>query len=139
MALINAKGLNMGDIEHESRSLKLVGGENDEKRVAARRYRAELDASFQRFFNGAEKPLRPGDLAQWKPGMKNRKTPDYGVPMVVVEVLDHPIIDSTFDSGSVYHREPLDVILGFLDDEDSFCMLHYDSRRFEPYSGIGVA
>lgn len=121
--------------EHESRSLKLVGGDTNEKRAAARRYCAELAASHSRFCNGAEQSLRLGMLAQWKPGMKNRKTPEYDVPMIVVEVLEQPIIDSTFDSGSVYFRERLDIILGFIEEDDGFCMLHYDSRRFEPYTG----
>lgn len=129
----------MADKAHESRSLKLVGGDTDEKRAAARRYCAELAASQARFCNGAEQSLRPGMLAQWKPGMKNRRTPDYGVPMIVVEVLDKPTIDSAFESGSVYFRERLDIILGFLDEDDEFCMLHYDSRRFEPYTGIDMA
>jgi len=123
---------------HESPSLKLVGGDTDEKRVAARKYCAKLTARFQQFSSGVEKSLQPGTLAQWKAGMKNRKTPDYDAPMIVVEVLESPIIDSTFDSGSVYFRERLDIILGFVDEDDEFYMLHYDSRRFEPYTGIGL-
>ncbi|MGS1015197.1 hypothetical protein ACVCL0_03480 [Rhodanobacter sp. UC4450_H17] len=73
---------------HENRTLKLVGGNTDEKRVAARRYCAELAGSFLRFSSGTEQSLQPGMLAQWKPGMKNRRTPDYDVPMMVVEVLE---------------------------------------------------
>ena len=129
----------MADRVHESRTLRLVGGDTNEKRAAARRYCAELTASHSRFCNGAEQCLRPGMLAQWKPGMKNRRTPDYDVPMMVVEVLEHPDIDSTFELGSVYSRERLDIILGFLDEEDEFCTLHYDSRRFEPYAEMGAA
>lgn len=122
----------------ETPALKLVGGDTDEKRAAARAYCTKLTTSFLRFSNGAEKSLQPGMLAQWKPGMKNRKTPDYGIPVVVVELLDPPVIDGTFDSGSVYHRERLDMILGFVDEDDEFYMLHYDARRFEPYTGIGA-
>ncbi|WP_449428485.1 hypothetical protein [Rhodanobacter umsongensis] len=130
--------VNMENTVHEGRSLKLVGGNADEKRVAARRYCAELAASFLRFSSGTEKSLQPGMLAQWKPGMKNRKTPDYGVPMMVVEVLEQPVIDTTFESGSIYFRERLDIVLGFLDEDEEFCLLHYDSRRFEAYAGIGA-
>lgn len=129
----------MENAVQESRSLKLVGGYTDEKRVAARRYCAELAAGFQQFSDGAEKTLEPGMLAQWKHGMKNRRTPDYGVPMMVVEVLNLPVIDTTFESGSIYFRERLDIVLGFLDEDDEFCLLHYDSRRFEPYTEIGAA
>lgn len=128
----------MESMVRECPALKLVGGDTDEKRAAARAYCAKLTTGFLRFSNGAEKSLRPGMLAQWKPGMKNRKTPDYDVPMIVVEVLDPPVIDGTFDSGSVYHRERLDIILGFVDEDDELYMLHYDSRRFERYIGIGA-
>lgn len=128
----------MENATHENRSLKLVGGDADEKRVAARRYCAELAAGFLRFSSGVEKSMQSGMLAQWKPGMKNRKTPEYDVPMMVVEVLEQPVVDTTFESGSIYFRERLDIILGFLDSDDEFCMLHYDSRRFEPYAGIGT-
>ncbi|CAM5377025.1 hypothetical protein [Rhodanobacter lindaniclasticus] len=123
---------------HESRTLKLVGGNTDEKRAEARRYCAELVASYRRFSSGTEKSLQPGMLAQWKPGMKNRKAPEYNTPMMVVEVLEQPIIDTTFDSGSVYFHEHLDIILGFVDEDDEFYMVHYDSRRFEPYPETGV-
>ena len=122
----------------ENPPLKLVGGDSDEKCVAARKYCAKLTANFQRFSSGLEKSLQPGMLAQWKPGMKNRATPDYGAPMVVVEVLEPPIIDSKFDSGSVYFRERLDLVLGFVDEDDEFYSFHYNSRRFEPYTGIGA-
>lgn len=128
----------MENTTHESRSLKLVGGNTDEKRAAARRYCAELATSFLRFSSGVEKSLQPGMLAQWKPSMKNRKTPEYDVPMMVVEVLEQPIIDATFESGSVYFRERLDILLAFLDEDGEFGVLHYDSRRFEPYVGIGA-
>lgn len=129
----------MENTVHENPPLKLVGGDSDEKRGAARKYCAKLTANFQRFSSGGEKSLRPGMLAQWKPGMKNRRTPDYDVPMIVVEVLSQSVIDSTFESGSVYFRERLDIILGFVDEDDEFYMLHYDSRRFEPYAGIEMA
>ena len=128
----------MENAARENPSLKLVGGDTDEKRVAARKYRAKLTTSFQQFSSGAENSLQPGMLAQWKPGMKNRRTPDYDVPMIVVEVLESPIIDSTFESGSVYFRERLDTILGFVDEDSEFYMLHYDSRRFEPYAGLDM-
>jgi|SRR6185312_342128 hypothetical protein len=125
----------MENATNKSPALTLVDGDADEKHVVARRYCAKLTASFLRFSSEAEKSLQPGMLAQWKEGMKNRRTPDYGIPMVVVAVLDQPVIDSTFESGSVYFRERLDIILGFLDEDGEFCTLHYDSHRFEPYPG----
>lgn len=128
----------MNNTTHDCHALKLVAGDVDEARIAARRCCAALRVGYQRFTDGSEKYLQPGMLAQWKAGMKNRKTPDYGEPMMVVEVLEQPIIDTTFDSGSVYFRERLNLVLGFLEEDGSFSMLHYDARRFESYTGVGA-
>jgi hypothetical protein len=119
--------------EHKGNVLKLVDGDSDEKIISVRRLCAQLITSYQQFTSGIEKSLQPGMLAQWKAGMKNRRTPEYDTPMVVVELLANPLPDSKFDSGSVYFREPLDIILGFLDEDDEFATLHYDSRRFEQW------
>lgn len=119
--------------EQKSKTLMLVGGDTNEKLAATRKTCADLNNGYRLFTNGAEKSLRAGMLAMWKDGMKNRKTPDYSAPMIVVEVLSPIVIDATFDSGSVYFREQLDLVLGFVDDDGEFATLHYDSRRFEPY------
>jgi len=36
------------------------------------------------------------------------------------------------DSGSPYFREPLDIVLGFLNGDGDFITYHFDSRRFAP-------
>lgn len=128
----------MEPTERKSKALTLVASGNDEKGLTERRYCKALLNSFQCFTSGAERVLKPGMLAQWKNGMKNRRTPDYGEPMVVVELLHEPILDTDHKEGSVYFREPLDLLLGFLDEDSEFCVLHYDSRRFEPCTGEGM-
>ena len=125
----------MKTIEHKGNVLQLVDADSDEKSISLRKLCAKLSISFEQFTNGAEKSLRTGMLAQWKAGMKNRNIPDYGSPTVVVDVLATPFLDTKFDSGSIYFREPLGLILGMLDDDDEFVLLHLDSRRFEPYQG----
>ncbi len=76
----------------------------------------------------------PGMMVTWKPGMRNKRKPKYHEPAVVVSVLDKPILPAgDEDAGSAYFREPLDLILGFIDEDDGdFVMFHYDSRRFQP-------
>ncbi len=49
-------------------------------------------------------------------------------------MLLEPIFDSEEGTGSAYFREPLDIVLGVL-EEGSFLCLYFDSRRFEPYTG----
>lgn len=85
--------------------------------------------------------LRPGMVATWKPGLKNRRWPAYGKPLIVVSVLDSPVYD-TDESGSTYFREPLDMIVGlFLDSGEhrgEFCTFHASSERYQPWPGEEV-
>jgi len=77
----------------------------------------------------AEPQFSPGQIVEWKPGLQNKKA--YG-PFVVIEVLDPPRINDEPHAGSPYFKEPLDVILGHLDDDGDFMCYHYDSRRLQP-------
>lgn len=77
-------------------------------------------------FNQKES-FTPGDIVAWKPGLKIKRSDG---PFIVVENIDPPIMDSVVDSGSTYFREPLDVILGHVDNAGDFVCYHYDSRRF---------
>ena len=96
--------------------------------------REHLRALLERLNNGRERALRPGMLATWKPGLKNRRFPRYGEPVVVVALLDAPIADPEHDSGSPYFREPLDLLLGVVRGDDrEFLVYHADRRRFQPY------
>jgi len=73
----------------------------------------------------------PGDMIQWKPMLKNKKQPVYGEPVVVIEALTEPLVDTKDGAGTAYFREPLDIIVGQLDDDDDFVFWHLDSRRME--------
>lgn len=90
--------------------------------------RERLTAAFERM--NQKNTFKPGDIVDWKPGMRNKAT--YG-PFVVMEVLGSPIFDADEDgSGSPYFREPLDIILGkVVDDGEGFITHFYDSRRME--------
>lgn len=81
--------------------------------------------------------FQEGQLVQWKRDMKNRRSPDYGQPIIVVEVLDEPVYDTSSDksAGSPYFREPLTLVAGWLDEDGDFVCLHYDGQRMEPYVG----
>lgn len=94
-------------------------------------YLEKLKSIWSSFYD--ETVFEAGDFVEWKPGMKNRRYPDYGQPVVVMELLEEPVFDSAKDSGSSYYREPLDVVLGFLDSDGDFVSFHFDSRRFQKY------
>ena len=72
--------------------------------------------------------FKPGDIVEWKPGMKHKRSDG---PFVVVEVLDEPVVDAIGDPGLAYFREPLDLVLGSFIGGD-FVTFHYDSRRMQP-------
>ena len=75
-----------------------------------------------------------GQLVQWKKGLKNKRTPAYGEPVVVLDVLAQPVFDEeTKSAGSPYFREPLTLVAGEIDGDGDLLCFHYDARRFEPY------
>ncbi len=79
-----------------------------------------------------ENNFAEGQLVGWKKGLKNRKYPRYGEPAIVVELLATPIFSDETESGSPYFREPLDLILGVMVNDD-FEIFYYDKRRFVAY------
>jgi hypothetical protein len=79
--------------------------------------------------------FQPRQLVKWKKGLKNKKLPKEGQPAIVLEVLTAPLDQVERDSGSPYFREPLDIVLGVIDEDEDFMIFHFDKRRFEPYSG----
>jgi hypothetical protein len=53
-----------------------------------------------------------GQIVKWKPGLRNRKFPDYGEPAIVTAVLPGAICDpSEVAAGSPYFQEPLTFVL----------------------------
>ncbi|WP_156427678.1 hypothetical protein [Thiohalocapsa sp. ML1] len=95
--------------------------EEERKELLLKRYAAFNDRT----------EFAPGDLVRWKPGLRNKGGITYSGHAVVVEMLPEPIFDGTRDAGSSYFREPLDMIIAFLDPDNDFITLHVDSRRFE--------
>ncbi len=87
-----------------------------------------------------EHVFQPGQMVQWKKGMRNRLHPAYGEPVVVVEMLDPPVYEagSEKSGGSAYFHEPLTLIAGMFVDKGDFICFHYDHRRFEPYAPAGA-
>ena len=79
-----------------------------------------------------------GMVLTWKPGLKNRKWPAYGKPLIVVSLLESPVFD-TDEAGSTYFREPLDMVIGlFLDAGEhrgEFLTFHASSERYQPWCG----
>lgn len=72
-----------------------------------------------------------GQLVKWKSELKNKKWPKENQPAIVMEVLEPAIIQDHLDSGSPYFREPLDIVLGVVNNDGDFVIFYYDKRRFE--------
>lgn len=87
-----------------------------------------LKRSYETYISNES--LSTGDVVSWKPGMRNRTLPNYRQPAIVIEKLQYPIFDESQNAGSQYFHEPLDLRVGFLDDNNQFVTYFYDSRRF---------
>ena len=75
-----------------------------------------------------------GQLVQWKEGLKNKATPAYGQPVIVVDVLKKPVFNFGENSdGSQYINEPLTLVAGIIAENGDFLCYHFDARRFEPH------
>ena len=93
-------------------------------------YRQQVFDRFQRF--NQRHVFAVGDFVVWKEGLKNRTLPAVGQPVIIAALLDEPLLARPDDSGSAYFREPLDMIVGLIDEEGDLLFYHLDSRRFEP-------
>lgn len=89
-----------------------------------------LKARYEKYV--VQHDLKPGDLVQWKEGMKNRRNPEYGQPVVLVEILSGKRSEVT-DSGTPYYNEPLDAAIGIVDNDGDFLIYHMNLKRLEPY------
>ena len=87
-----------------------------------------LKQAFETF--NQKNTFKPGDIVEWKPGMKHKRSDG---PFVVVEVLDYPVVDTESGAGTPYFREPLDLALGCFVSGD-FVIFYFDSRRVQPVS-----
>lgn len=76
--------------------------------------------------------FKPGDLVEWKPGLMNVDVPEYGEPLVVVEVL--PIRAQRKDANSQFFNEPRDLRCGRVDPNDGrFEIYAFDPNRMQHY------
>ena len=90
----------------------------------------QLSAIYDSYMQRHE--FKPGQIVEWKPGLRNKRLPDYGQPAVVQDVLAEPVINTAEPADSPYFREYLDLILGVLDGDGDLVFLHFDARRLQP-------
>lgn len=108
---------------------------NDDSKSTKKAYSdADIELLTKRFNAFSEKyNFEKSQIVKWKSGLKNRRFPFENQPAIVVDILNPPLIHEA-DAGTPYFREPLDILLGFIDEKDGdFVVFHFDSRRFEPY------
>jgi hypothetical protein len=99
----------------------------------------QLVALQRRFASAPTAGFHPGQIVQWKVGMKNRTKPAYAEPVIVMDVLNPPVYDlSEGKEGSNLFREPLTLVLGTHDTDGDFLLFHYDGRRFELAAEMGA-
>jgi len=91
---------------------------------------SELKRQLDIFLEAPERPFRPGDIVVWKEGCSNRKRPKADEPCVVIEVLPEPLFSEEKSAGTPYFHEPLDIVLGMLDNDGDLVRYCFDKRRF---------
>jgi len=91
---------------------------------------ADLKRQFEVFSEPPPRPFRPGDIIKWKEGCSNRKRPKLDEYGVVIEVLPEPLYGKEKSAGSPYFHEPLDLVIGLLDNDGDLVRYCYDKRRF---------
>ena len=90
----------------------------------------QLSAALAALHRPRAEPLAVGDIVRWKPGMRDCKVPKDAQQVVVMETFPAYYSDKK-GACSTGFREPIDVRLAFLDEDDDVRMFVFDSRRFE--------
>jgi hypothetical protein len=108
--------------------IHLAGGpQTDNPAEAQKRMLSELAERLDQY-----NVFSKGQFVMWKPGLKNRKFPDYGEPSIVTAVLPTPIFDPSENaSASPYFHEPLTLVIAVFRDDD-LLEFRVDGRRLEP-------
>jgi hypothetical protein len=92
----------------------------------------KLSSAYRIFHEKSE--FKEGQLVEWKEGLKNKLRPRPGEPAIVMELLKTPEFDTERDSGTPYFREPLDMVVGVIEENDgNLLCFHVDKRRFKPF------
>ena len=85
-------------------------------------------------YNRPTVAFQPGDLIEWKPGMKNVKFPKYGEPIMVLETFE--AVRSSAQAGTPYEYTAMDMRCITFKDNDGdgdFCAYAFESRRMRKY------
>jgi len=90
----------------------------------------DLKDLHRRLTEPSAEPLKAGDIVQWKKGLKNTKRPEYEQQCVVMETFPVYVTNKRGACASGF-REPEDVRIGILDEDDDLMIYMFDSRRFE--------
>jgi hypothetical protein len=117
--------------EEETRRKSRLREDRLKRKSKLASYREDLRSRYLELIEPTA--FQPGDLVMWKVGMKNRLRPAEGAPAIVIDVLPAPVFANDRDAGSTDYREPLDLVLGLLDEDDDFSVYHFDQRRFKSF------
>ena len=112
----------------------VVSIDDESFHLMAKRYDQDSVKTLTDLFSAFSQPtghLAAGDIVQWKVGLKDRKTPEYGQLVIVTEILETPVSAATDEElASAYYCPKYDIKIGLKMDEH-FCEFVMDSRRFE--------
>jgi hypothetical protein len=74
--------------------------------------------------------FKPGDLVEYKPGLRNTRRPRYNEAAIVLEIQPGQL-DPEHEAGSPYYKAPSDMRISVLNGRKILCYW-VDRRRFRP-------
>lgn len=118
----------MSDLDEMLAAVRAITGQREQTEDASPERVKELLAAM-----AVKHDFKPGDLIQWKPGLKNRTFPEAGQSVVVTDVLAESICPNS-NREDQFFRQPEDIAFATIVDSE-LCIFYAESRRFEPYTG----
>jgi hypothetical protein len=128
VAFIDRDG-DLSEVHVDGKRLEFVYPEDIDPKIFR-----DLQDRCDRLLDTRSSDFRPGDLIVWKPGLKNRKSPDENELALVVEVAAAPFYEP-HDAGSIFFHEPLNIKFARFAHDGELVCYWLDGRRFQKVGG----
>ena len=81
----------------------------------------------------AKSSMVPGDLVTWKKGLRDSRFPEYGKPVVVIEIVPGQRRPLEGDASGNHCGELIEMRIGVTDDDGDLTCFWVNANRFDPY------
>ena len=128
----NEKKYAIANPELEDLFKSYVKSQSESTSEKSRNYESMLsDLKFRRELMESPRDFEEGDIVVWKDSLKNKSFPQYGQPAIVLNILEEPFFNDKQTPENHIFKEPHDLLLGIIMDNNEYLTLYFDSRRFK--------